>query len=218
MRRIHAALFVSAMLIGVVPSTAQAATITLSGKFDDPSNPALVASDLTAALFVSDNDIANNVALYDLIVPVAGNVTFESFGYAAGGAQPYFSLFAGSGDGATFVDSNYLIPDIDFLMNVPLAAGAYRIAVGVWENLSYAENYLGIDPTLTLSDGFLGLGGPDPFFLGDSYYEIRVTTPAAVPEPATLWLTGAGLAALSGGWIAPAVFGRGRQHRRRRSS
>jgi hypothetical protein len=204
----------SATLIGLVPSTAQAAVITFSGYFDDAANPSLVASDLTAALFGNDNDIANNVALYDLIVPVGGTVTFESFGYAAGGAEPFFSLFAGSGGGATFVASNALIWDIDFSMDVPLAAGAYRVAVGVWLNQSFAENNPDADPTL--SDGFIGLGVPNG--LGNTYYEVQVTTPTEVPEPAALWLTGAGLVAFSRRWILSAAFRRGRQHQHRRSS
>jgi hypothetical protein len=181
------------MMVMAGPSTAQAAVITFSGFFDDPGNSALVASDLTAALFGNDNDIANNVALYDLVVPVGGIVTFESFGYAAGGAEPFLSVFAGSGGGATFVASNYSILAIDFLMSEPLAAGAYTLAIGVWLNQSFAENNPDADPTL--SDGFTSLGVP--FGLGNTYYEIQVTTPDAVPEPAMLWLTGIGLAALA---------------------
>ena len=185
--------------VGLTLGVARASPVTLSGYFNDQGNPALVGSDLAAPLFGDDWEIANNVALYDLEILSAGVVAFESHGYAAGGAQPYFSLFAGSlvsVGTATFVTSNYFDPNIDFNMSVAPGAGSYIVALGVWENMSFAEN-LGVG---TLGDGFIFLGVPG--FLGNSYYELEVTPggdqPPAVPEPATFLLVGSGIAALSG--------------------
>ena len=83
---------------------------------------------------------------------------------AAGGFDPYVTLFAGSGPGATFVASSDdgscppgTIADAlcgDPTLTVPLAAGTYTLAVSAFFNLSFAEN-LGSG---TLGDGFVGLG------------------------------------------------------------
>lgn len=175
---------------------AQAADVVLSGYLDDPGNTALVWSDLGAPLFGDDWEIANNVALYEIVVPLDGPVSFDSNGYAAGGADPYFTLFAGSGPGATFVHSNYdqaFCCGGDFLENVALSAGTYTIAMGVFANMSFAEN-LGAG---SLGDGFVGLGVPE--YLGNYYYELAVsfeTPPPPVPEPAALAMSLLGLIAL----------------------
>ena len=184
---------VALVCLALVPGVASASVVTLSGYFDDPANTALVASDLSAPLFVDDIDVANNVALYTLNVPVAGIVLFESLGYAAGGAEPYLTIFAGTGNGATFVDSSFFAPDIDFTVARLLGAGTYTIALGVYLNMSFAEN--NPDPDPSLADAFTALGVPGG--LGSAYYELRVTTPSAVPEPASLLLVGAGLVAAS---------------------
>jgi hypothetical protein len=189
----------------LVSTTAEAAVI--SGFFNDSGNSALVWRDLGLPSFANDAEIAQNVAVFELTVTTAGTFTFTSAGFAAGGAEPYFSIFSGNGNAATFLDSNFLDPSIDFSLTHALAVGTYVLAVGVWENLSFAEN-LG---TGSLGDGFTGLG--DPTRLGSSYYEIEflsadgagaitrsggdVVSPPTIPEPGTLLLLCVGLPGLA---------------------
>jgi len=156
---------------------ASASAQVFSGHFDDPANVALVASDLGAAQFANEFEIANNVAVYDFIVALPGTVTITSTGFFAGGADPYFSLFEGVGGTATFLASNYtqaFSSGGDFNYSAVLASGAHRLAIGVFANLSFAENF----GSGTLADGFTALGTPGS--LGDTSYRVVVTT--AVPE------------------------------------
>ena len=167
---------------------ALAASVSFSGNLGDPANAALVASDLSVALFTDDLARANNVALLTLNVSVGGSVSFASTGYAGGGIDPYFSIFSGTNRAtASFIESNYLhalAVGGDFTLAQVLAPGAYTLAIGVFENLSFAEN-LGVG---VLADGFIGLGGP--VFYGDGAYVLTVTLPdaASLPEPAGLLL------------------------------
>ncbi len=174
------------MTAALISGAAQAGTTTLSGFVNDPANTALVGSDLGSPLFGDDYDIANNVALYQLKVLTAGDVLFQSLGFGAGGIDPYFTLFTGTGDSAAFLGSNFdqaFSTGGDFDLTFTLGAGDYTVAVGVFANMSFAEN----NGTSTLSDGFIGLG--EPYVLGDCYYELAVTTPeATVPEPSALLL------------------------------
>ena len=172
-------------------STLAGAT-TLSGNLGDAGNGALVGSDLGAPDFTDANAIADNVALYTFNVTVAGTVDIVSTGFAAGGVDPYFTLFDGSGDTATFRDSNYaqaISTGGDFAWTGTLGVGSYEIALGSFENMSFAEN-LGSG---TLGDGFIFLG--DPNSLGNGSYSLTLTTP--VPEPAGTWLMGIGLAVIA---------------------
>lgn len=170
---------------------ASASATTLAGRFDDGANAALVGSDLLQPRFDSPFEIANNVALYAFSVPVAGLVGITSFGFALGGADPYMTLFAGSSGTATFLDSNYaqaFSVGGDFTYAAMLPAGAYQVAIGVFANLSFAENRGD-----ALGDGFTGLGTPQS--LGDASYRIELSTP--VPEPASRAGMVAGLIAFS---------------------
>lgn len=182
----------TALSLCLLAATAPAQTF--SGRFNDPSNPALVASDLGAAAFGAASDVANNVALYSFAVAALSTVSFTSTGFALGGADPYFSLFRGAGGTATFLLSTYdqaFSTGGDFVISTTLAAGAYQFAIGTFANLSFAENF----GSGTLSDGFTGLGGAG--FLGDGRYALNVSVMTPVPEPATWALLAVGLAATS---------------------
>ena len=173
-------------------ATLAGASTTLSGNLGDAGNAALVGSDLGAPDFTDDNAIANNVALYVFSTVVGGTVSVVSTGFAGGGVDPYFTLFAGSGSTATFFDSNYAQATStggDFTWTGTLAAGTYEIALGSFENMSFAEN-LGSG---TLGDAFIGLG--DPNSLGNGSYSLNLTTP--VPEPSGMGLMAVALAALA---------------------
>jgi hypothetical protein len=181
---------VAGAALAAAAMTAGAAT-TLAGNLGDPGNGALVGSDLGVPDFTDANAVANNVALYTFTVAQAGTVSVVSTGFAAGGVDPYFTLFTGTGATAAFLDSNYLqaiSTGGDFTWAGTLAAGSYEIALGSFENMSYAEN-LGSG---TLGDGFIGLG--DPNAVWDGSYVLTLTTP--VPEPTGLWLMAVGLAAV----------------------
>jgi len=180
------------LALAAAAATASAATSTLSGNLGDPGNGALVGSDLGLPDFTDANAIADNVALYTFTVYATGTVTITSTGFAGGGVDPYFTLFTGSGPTATFLDSNNAQATTtggDFTWTGSLGAGTYEIALGSFENLSFAEN-LGSG---TLGDGFIFLG--DPNSLGSGAYALAVT--ASVPEPTTAWLLGVGMAALA---------------------
>ncbi len=181
------------LLATMVAGPVLAAAVSLSGELDDPANTALVASDMGAARFEDDLATANNVALHVLHVAVGGSVNVTSTGFSAGGIDPYFTLFSGADRAtATFRDSNYLHAlsvGGDFTQDLLLDAGDYTLAIGVFQNLSFAEN-LGSG---FLADGFTALGGPS--FFGDGHYAFTITLPAAaVPEP------GSALLGLAGVW------------------
>ena len=192
--------------LGLTGSAATAAVVNYNGSLDDSSNPALIGSGAwsginpPAADFTDAGATANNVALYTLSVSVGGTVTFASTGFAAGGVDPYFTLFGGVGPGATMIDSNYTQAFLggggDFSLTEVLAMGDYTIAIGNFANMSFAENQ-GIG---TLGDGFIGIGDPNSFHNGS--YALTVTLPDTdgpggntIPEPNAAALALSALAA-----------------------
>lgn len=180
---------VAVLLLATAAGHALAGVVTLSGNLGDSANSALVASDLSAPQFTDDLATANNVALYSLQVLVGGSASFTSTGFALGGIDPYVTVFSGTDRAtATFLESNYVHAFSiggDFTMPVVLAAGDYTVAIGVFANMSFADQ----DGGGPLSYGFTGLGVPDVF--GDGSYTLTVTLPdvGTVPEPGGALLT-----------------------------
>jgi hypothetical protein len=165
-------LFMVFSIFLIISGEAQA--VTFKGYLNNPGNTALMGSDLGPPLFADDFEIANNMALYVISVPISLTVNFRSRGFAAGGVDPYFTLFQGTGNSATFLGSNYsqaFSTGGDFNLSFPLTPGNYTVAMSDFANMSFAEN-LG---TGTLGDGFIGLGEPDT--LGTYYYELEIDLP-----------------------------------------
>lgn len=159
---------------------AHAADLSLVGQLD-PNNP-------------------QDAFLHTFTLTAPGTVTIQSWGFggsagapggvnaagnpiAAGGFDPYVSLFAGSGASATFLLSNDdgscppgTVADLlcgDSTLTLPLAAGTYTLAVSAFLNMSFAEN-LG---TGTLGDGFIGLGS---FGTRTNAYAVDITGASVV--------------------------------------
>lgn len=181
-------------LVATFGGAAVAAPQVFTGRIDHPNNTALVGSDLGPASFANPFDTANNVALHTFTITTGGHYDLTSTGVAAGGVDPYVTIFSGLGAGATFFASNFdnaFSLGGDFTLPLLLAAGDYTLAVGAFANMSFAEN-LG---TGTLGDGFTGLGTPAS--LDDGPYVITIdvgTGPQPVPEPS---MPALGLAALA---------------------
>jgi hypothetical protein len=152
---------------------------------------------------------ANSLALFSFTLATSGTLNIQTWGYgggtnaagtviANGGFDPYVSLFAGTGDLATFAASNDdgLCPPgngsiacQDSTLNLAnLTAGSYTLALTVFENMSFAEN----SGSGSLGDGFVGLGSYDDSTSNSTRtpnYAIDIKSSALVPEPSTLALT-----------------------------
>ena len=166
---------------------ADAASVDYSGSLGDSGNPYLFGSDRGAPDFTDAP--YNNVALYQVDVTQAGTLTISSAGFGDGHLDPYVTLFSGADHGAVFVGS----AQDDFSWSLPVAAGWYWVAIGDWENFSFAEN-LGSG---TLADGFIGIG--DPNYYADGAYSVTVsldTGTPPIPEPSPSALLALGLVAL----------------------
>jgi hypothetical protein len=185
-------------LLIVVALPCQASSVSLTGSLD-PNDP-------------------NDVFVYGFTLSAASTVTIQTYGYggtsnapagknaagqviSAGGFDPYVSLFLGIGAGATFLASNddgacppgYPAPAChDATLVSPLAAGAYTLALSVFDNFSFAENLA----TGTLGDGFIGLGSYFDAASGTdrtSNYAVDISANGPItptPEPGT-WLVDA---------------------------
>jgi hypothetical protein len=198
----------SFFLLVLLPGIASADTQSYTGSLN-PANP-------------------NDVYFATFSIATSSNVVIQSYGYggsagapggtnaagtviAPGGFDTYFSLFAGTGSSAIFLDSNDdggcgpaspdpVCEDSRLTLN-SLAAGDYTLALTLPNNYSIAENYGYGD----LGDGFIDLQG--------DYYdyasgEVRTSnfafdissgtglgTPTPTPEPSSLTLLVSGLIA-----------------------
>jgi len=188
-------MFSRCVLLLAVAVSLHAATVSLTGSLDP-------------------ND-ANDVFLYQFEVPAVSDLLFQSYGFGggtnaagmiipSGGFDPYLSLFAGAGPGATFLASNDdgSCPPGNFdpscsdptLSLTAQPAGSYTLALTVFDNFSFAENI----GSGTLGDGFIGLG--DYFNVASneirtSNFALDVSSSAGfVPEPGTVFLCAAAAA------------------------
>jgi hypothetical protein len=188
----------------LVSNPASAAALSFEGSLD-PTNP-------------------NDVFLMTFTLASQANMVIRTWGYggtagapfgtnaagavvAAGGFDPYVSLFTGSGVLATFLASNDdgVCPPgtaspacADSTLSVAnLAAGTYTLALTLPFNFSFAEN-LG---TGSLGDGFIGLdsGYSDGTCVGlcTNQYAVDITSAGIVPEPTTSSLLLAGLSGVA---------------------
>ncbi len=192
-------------LLCALPAAASTSTLSYQGQLD-PNNP-------------------NDVALITFDLASASSVGIQTYGYggtsdaphgtngdgvvvAAGGFDPYVSLFRGSGPNATFLASNDdggcgpAAPDpacLDSrLVALGLPKGVYTLALTLPNNFSFAENY----GSGTLGDGFIGLQAdyfdPDSNTVRTSAYAVDITSEgfssvAVTPEPPSIALLLTGL-------------------------
>jgi hypothetical protein len=171
-----------------------------------------------------DPNNANDVFLHSFTLSAASAVTIQSYGYGGSGSAPsgtnaagavipaggfdtYLSLFDGTGPAAAFLASNDdgLCPPGNAspachdssLSLTPLPAGAYTLALSVFDNFSFAENF----GSGTLGDGFIGLGDYFDASTGSRTSNFAVDISAdglvvATPEPVTWPVAAAGFVAL----------------------
>ena len=185
------------LLFLVAAISLQAGTVSLTGSLD-PNDP-------------------NDVFLYQFAVPAVSDLLFQSYGFGggvnaggtvipSGGFDAYLSVFAGTGPSAIFLASNddgtcpLGTPDptcSDPTLSLSAQpAGWYTLALTVFDNFSFAENF----GSGTLGDGFIGLG--DYFNLASnsfrtSNFALDVSSSAGfVPEPGTIFLFATGVALL----------------------
>lgn len=193
----------AAAALALAGFSASAASVNYSGNLGDTHNPYLYGSDLAGPVFVDPDDstdnsrvVANNVAMYQLVLTQGGTLTIASDSLGSGGVDSYVSLFSGSTLAATFIGSR----TDDFNdWTLAVAAGSYWVTIGDWVNMSFAENAGPTTPAGTLGEGFIGIG--DPNWLGDGHYDVTVSldtgvTPPPIPEPSQAVLLMLGLAAV----------------------
>jgi hypothetical protein len=196
----------AALLVFAAAPALHAGTLFFSGDLRTNS----IGCDATCQ---TDADYAQNAAVVDTFTVTDPSTMYAiTFGYgggvsgtgavvAAGGFEPYLSLFDPTGHflastydpsttcpaGANTYNGNCFDVRLD---GGVLQPGMYFIAITAYPNMSFAENYG--DPSLTLADGFtqianLGVGE-------DLHYGFDVVLTAA-PEPGagTLFAIGSAL-------------------------
>lgn len=187
-----------AVAAALCAQAAIAQTRSFQGQLD-PDNPNAVA--------LIEFETSANASLNIQTWSFGGGVNAAGAVIAAGGFDPYASLFAGWGATASFVASNDdgicppataspLCAD-STLTRAALPAGRYTLALGLPGNFSFAEN-LGSG---NLGDGFIGLaaswsdGACSATCTGR--YAVDIGSAALVPEPSAAGLLALGLLGLA---------------------
>jgi len=194
-----------------------ASTIFFSGNLRTDATVASCGVGCTLGNSDSDFDYAQFAAVVDSFTVTSTTImTAVSYSYgggtsrgghavAAGGLEPYLSLFDSGGN---FLASTYFgitCPDganpydghcYDVaLLGGTLSAGTYYIALTAYSNMSFAENY-GVG---NLSDGFTGIGSLQPdedlHYAFDVILPSNTNPPPPVPEPNYVFLAGLALVA-----------------------
>lgn len=192
-------------------------TIFFSGNLRTDANVTGCGQSCTLGPSDSDFDYAQFAAVVDTFtVTSTTTMTAVSYSYgggtsqsghtvAAGGLEPYLSLFDAAGNflastylattcpaGANTYDGNCYDVELD---GGTLTAGTYYIALTAYANMSFAENY----GAGNLSDGFTGLGGlaldEDLHYAFDVILPSNTVPPPVVPEPNYVFLAGIALVA-----------------------
>jgi hypothetical protein len=212
-------LFTAILFVQCVPQL-NAEVLFFSGNLRTDATVLSCGSSCTLDFANYDGDYAQWAAVVKtFVVPIATTIQAISYSFgggasqtgavvAAGGLEPYLSLFNSSGD---FLASTYFGTScpagaqtwagncFDVALDGGiLAPGTYEIALSAWANMSLAENN---GPPANLADGFSGLGN---LAAGeDLHYAFDVVLPSVVeaggvtaPEPGTLILLPMGFAVL----------------------
>ena len=207
--RIAQAVLAAAVLFGG-PTHLAANVIFYSGNLRNDATVTYCGTGCTLGSSNTDGDYAQWAAVvYAFTVNTTTTVEAITYGYgggtsltgavvAAGGLEPYLSLFDASGNflastyigttcppGANSVGGNCFDVSLD---GGTLTPGTYQIALTAFENESLAEN----SGSGNLSDGFAGLGS---LAAGENLnYAFDVILPQNTPEPASALLLAIGCA------------------------
>lgn len=135
--------------------------------------------------------LVSPTAVYALTFGFAGGVSLTEPVVAAGGLEPYLSLFDSAGNFLTSTYNGITCPPgagsvsgncFDVKLNAgTLSAGSYTLVLTAYQNMSLAEN----NGSGKLSDGLTGLGN---LGLNENLhyaFDLSLGGPATVPEPAT---------------------------------
>lgn len=182
MKRLLTAAAAAAVLMAG-SAAVQAAHVSFTGQFTGDSDVKLFNFTLA-----SDADITLRTWSYSGGTNAAGALI------AAGGFDPFLSLYSGTGAGALLIggdDDGAGPPSLDAKLDrFGLVAGIYTVALTQSNNFATGP---------TLGDGFDGYSNAPGFAGRNGNWAVDflgVTSAAAVPEPGTWLLAALGLAAL----------------------
>jgi len=182
------------LVSGLLSGPASASTLFFSGNLRTDANVVSCGQGCTLGAANSDYDYAQWAAVVDsfavtttstmaaITYSYAGGVSRTGAVVAAGGLEPYLSLFDASGNfiastyyattcppGANSLNGNCF--DVE-LNGGTLLPGTYQIALTDFDNASVAENY---GAPYQLADGFTGLGSLQPGENLDYAFDVVLT-------------------------------------------